>query len=99
MLLGEALATSDLPGGVVNLLSGFRSELTEHFGSHRSLIGIHASGISDDQRTTLRIGAGDNLKRVTVREDVDFFDDQSCEGPDWMDPFIEFKTIWHPSAV
>jgi len=99
MILGEAFATSDLPGGVVNLISGFRDELMEHFSSHRELIAIHAAGVTSEHRAMLRLGAADNLKRVTVRDDVDFFNDESCEGPDWMDPFIEFKTIWHPSAV
>ncbi len=99
MILSEAIATSDLPAGVINSLSGFRDELVEHFSSHRNLIGIHAAGISDEHRTQLRLGAADNLKRVTVREDVDFFDDQSCEGPGWIEPFVEFKTTWHPSAV
>jgi len=99
MILSEAIATSDLPGGVVNLLSGYRDELVEHFSSHRQLIAIHAAGVSDAHRTLLRLGAADNLKRVTIREDVDFFDDAQCEGPNWIDPFVEFKTIWHPSAV
>ncbi len=99
MILSEAIATSDLPGGIVNLLSGYRDELVEHFSSHRELIGIHASGVSDAHRTLLRLGSADNLKRVTIREDVDFFDDSQCEGPGWIDPFVEFKTIWHPSAV
>jgi acyl-CoA reductase-like NAD-dependent aldehyde dehydrogenase len=99
MILAEALATSDLPAGVVNLLSGYRGELVEHFSSHRELIAIHASGVNDAHRTLLRLGAADNLKRVTVRDDVDFFDEAACEGPNWIDPFVEFKTIWHPSAV
>jgi acyl-CoA reductase-like NAD-dependent aldehyde dehydrogenase len=99
MVLAEAIATSDLPGGVINILTGFRDELVEHFSSHRGLIAIHASGVSDDHRTALRLGAADNLKRVTVRSGVDFFDASACEGPDWIDPFVEFKTIWHPSAV
>lgn len=99
MILAEAIATSDLPGGVVNLLSGYRDELMEHFSSHRGLIAIHAAGVSDEHRGLLRLGAADNLKRVTVREGIDFFDDASCEGPDWIDPFVEMKTIWHPNAV
>ena len=99
MILSEAIATSDLPGGIVNMLSGYRDELVEHFSSHRELIGIHAAGISDEHRTTLRLGAADNLKRVTIREDIDFYNDEACEGPNWIDPFVEFKTIWHPSAV
>ncbi len=99
LVLAEAIATSDLPGGVVNTLSGFREELAEHFSSHRGIIAIHGAGVTDGHRTLLRQGAADNLKRVCVREETDFFDESACEGPDWLDPFVEFKTIWHPSAV
>jgi len=98
MVLAEALATSDLPGGVVNTLTGFKSELVEHFATHRGIIAIHAAGVDDEQRTALRLGAADNFKRVTIREGVDFSDDASCEGIGWIEPFVEFKTIWHPSA-
>ncbi|MCA9304328.1 MAG: aldehyde dehydrogenase family protein [Phycisphaerales bacterium] len=98
MVLAEALATSDLPGGVVNTLTGFRGELVEHFASHRGIIAIHAAGVDDDQRTSLRLGAADNFKRVTIREGVDFSDEAACEGIGWIEPFVEFKTIWHPSA-
>lgn len=99
MVLAEALATSDLPPGVVNILTGFRDELCPHFASHRGLIALHAAGLSDDQRTTLRLGSAENLKRVTIHEGVDFADDGACEGPAWLTPFVEFKTIWHPSGV
>jgi len=99
LVLAEAVATSDLPAGVVNTLSGFRDELVEHFAAHRGINAIHAAGVSDEHRAMLRLGAADNLKRVCVRDGVDFFDDQQCEGSDWIDPFVEFKTIWHPSAV
>lgn len=99
MVLAEALATSDLPPGVVNILTGFRDELCPHFASHRGLIALHAAGLSDGQRTSLRLGAAENLKRVTIHEGVDFTDDAACEGPAWLTPFVEFKTIWHPSGV
>jgi acyl-CoA reductase-like NAD-dependent aldehyde dehydrogenase len=99
MVLAEALATSDLPAGVVNILTGFRDELAPHFASHRGLIALHAAGVSDTQATALRLGAAENLKRVTIREGVDFADDAECEGPRWLEPFVEFKTVWHPSAV
>lgn len=99
LILAEAIATSDLPGGIVNTLSGFRDELVEHYSSHREIDAIHAAGISDEHRTLLREGSADNLKRVHVHGDVDFFDEDACESPAWIDPFVEFKTIWHPSAV
>jgi acyl-CoA reductase-like NAD-dependent aldehyde dehydrogenase len=100
MILAEAMATSDLPGGVVNLLTGFRHELVPYYSGHREIIAVHAGGVSDAQRTELREGAAVNMKRVTIREpDLDYFDDGVCSGPSWLDPFVEFKTIWHPSAV
>ncbi len=99
LVLAEAIATSDLPGGVINTLSGFRDELIEHFSSHRGINAIHGADVSAEHRTLLRAGSADNLKRVCVHGDVDFFDEGSYEGPGWIDPFVEFKTIWHPSAV
>ncbi len=98
MVLAEAMATSDLPGGVVNTITGFRDELVEHFATHRGIIAIHAAGISADHRTALREGSADNFKRVTIRDDVPFADDTQCEGVGWIEPFVELKTIWHPSA-
>lgn len=100
MILAEALATSDLPPGVVNTLTGFRDELAPHTASHHEIIAVHAAGLSESQRTTLREGAAENLKRVTTHPDtLDFTSDEHCESPSWIDPFVEFKTIWHPSAV
>jgi acyl-CoA reductase-like NAD-dependent aldehyde dehydrogenase len=99
MVLAEALATSDLPGGVVNILTGFRDELCPHLAEHRGVIAIHAGGLSDDQRSTLRLGSANNMKRVTIREKLNYDSEEACEGPRWLEPFVEFKTIWHPSAV
>jgi acyl-CoA reductase-like NAD-dependent aldehyde dehydrogenase len=99
MVLAEALATSDLPGGVVNTLTGFRDELCPHVASHRAIIAVHAGGVSDAQRTHLRQGAAENLKRVTIRDNVNYASEAACEGPRWLEPFVEFKTIWHPSAT
>lgn len=100
MVLAEALATSDLPGGVVNLITGFREELIPHLATHREVIGIHAGSVSDEHRAVLREGAAVNMKRVTIHDDsLDYFDASQGQGPAWIDPFVEFKTIWHPSAV
>lgn len=99
LVLAEALATSDLPGGVVNVLSGFRHELAEHYSSHREIDALHAAGLSGEHRAMLRAGSAENLKRVHVHGETDFFDNDACESPAWIDPFVEFKTIWHPSAV
>ncbi len=98
-ILAEAIATSDMPAGVINILTGFRDELTPHFANHREIAAIHAAGVTAEQRKTLDLGAAENLKRVTVRDAIDWFDDNTCESPNWIEPFVEYKTIWHPSSA
>ncbi|MDX1570599.1 MAG: aldehyde dehydrogenase family protein [Xanthomonadales bacterium] len=99
-VLGEVCATSDVPSGVVNLLSGERQELVEVLARHRDVQGIHAAGMGTEARATLEAGAGENMKRVTVRNlsGKDWYDDSECHSPYWIEPFVEYKTIWHPSA-
>lgn len=99
MVLAEAIATSDLPAGVVNLLSGTRQELVPHFASHRGIQALHAGGLEPEHATALRAGAAENLKRVVIRDPFDPDDAETCESPWWVEPFLETKTIWHPSAV
>jgi len=97
ILLGEMLATSDLPGGVVNLLTGFRKEMVPTFATHRHLRGV--GGVANaEERKTIQFGAADSVKRVkleAVEEKRDWFADkaQSLYAiRDW----VEFKTTWHP---
>jgi acyl-CoA reductase-like NAD-dependent aldehyde dehydrogenase len=98
-VLGEVLATSDVPAGVVNLLTGLREELAPVFAGHRDIDAIHAGGVGEAAAGVLRAGAAENVKRVTVREDVDWLDAPACESAWWIEPLIEFKTVWHSSAV
>lgn len=97
-LLGEACATCDLPAGVLNILTGERGELLPHVSSHREIDAVHGAGLSREQTTLLREGCAENLKRVTIQKGVDWFDDEACESPWWIEPFVEFKTVWHPSS-
>lgn len=92
-VFAEALATSDLPGGIVNILTGQREELLSHFASHREINGLSAAGLSGDERKTLESGVAENLKRVRVAEHPPTADPWAIE------PFIEIKTIWHPSSA
>lgn len=95
ILLGEMLATSDLPGGVVNLLTGFREELIPTFATHAHLRGISAVASGDD-RKTLRLGAADSVKRVSFLDaEIDWYADTSQDLYAIRD-FVEFKTTWHP---
>ena len=100
-IFGEVCATSDVPAGVINLLTGKRPELLEVMAGHRDVDGISAAGCSKAERTILELGAAENLKRVTV-ESIKGKDWYSCEkmnAPYRIQPFVEMKTIWHPSGA
>jgi len=97
ILLGEMLATSDLPGGVVNVLTGFRKELVPTFATHAHLRGLSAA-VGAGDRTALQLGAAESVKRVHFAE--------AAEPAGWLADeaqslyairdFLEFKTTWHP---
>jgi aldehyde dehydrogenase (NAD+) len=97
ILLGEMLATSDLPGGVVNLLTGFRKEMIATFATHTHLRAISAV-VNAEERKALALGAADSVKRTQLRKaegNYDWFaaDAQSLEA---IRETLEFKTTWHP---
>ena len=97
ILLGEMLATSDLPGGVVNLLTGLHSELVPTFATHEHLRAI--SGVAnDDERKQLKLGAAESVKRVRLRKAEDAVDwfAEDAQGLYEIRDFVEFKTTWHP---
>jgi hypothetical protein len=85
--LAEAIATSDLPGGVVNLLTGFRSELAPILAAHMDVNAIDVTG-AGDETTELEVLAADNVKRV-VRAG-------SEQSPWEISALLELKTVWHP---
>jgi len=89
--LAEVLATSDVPGGVVNLLTGFRSELASVLASHMDVNALDVTGADGDIPELERLAA-DNVKRI-VRGSVE---DQS---PWEIAGFLELKTVWHPMGV
>lgn len=103
VVFAEVVATSDIPPGVVNILTGVREELVPQIASHRGIDAVHAAGLSPDHAAALRAGSAQNLKRVTVREapatPAQWLDADSCHSPWWIEPFLEMKTIWHPSAT
>ncbi len=98
-VLGEVMATSDVPAGVVNLLTGERAELVPVISGHRDIDAVHAAGVPGELPRILREGVAENIKRVCVREDVDWYDAAACQSPWWIEPLVEMKTMWHPSAV
>ncbi|MDQ6738583.1 MAG: aldehyde dehydrogenase family protein [Gemmatimonadota bacterium] len=93
--LGEMLATSDLPGGVVNILTGYRRELIPTFATHTHIRGVDAVASGDDA-TSLRKGAADSVKRVKVRQPDTDWTAPANESVYEIRNFVEFKTVWHP---
>jgi acyl-CoA reductase-like NAD-dependent aldehyde dehydrogenase len=89
--LAEALATSDVPGGVVNLLTGYRTELAPWLASHMDVNAIDLTG-ADGLRADLEVAAAENVKRVVVGR----ADGQSLTD---IASFLELKTVWHPIGV
>jgi acyl-CoA reductase-like NAD-dependent aldehyde dehydrogenase len=90
LCLGEVLATGDVPAGVVNLLSGFRSELVPWLAAHMDVNAVDAAGCGDEELAAVEEAAAGNVKRVIRPEGRDGL------GPHAAAAFMEFKTAWHP---
>jgi acyl-CoA reductase-like NAD-dependent aldehyde dehydrogenase len=91
--LAEVLATSDLPGGAVNLLTGFTAELAGWLAGHRDVNAIDLSGVPSAERAALQLAATENVKRVYAPSSSDW----SAEpGTSRLNAFVETKTVWHP---
>ncbi|MCD6638394.1 MAG: aldehyde dehydrogenase family protein [Nocardioides sp.] len=96
--LGEVMATSDLPGGVVNVLTGHQAEIAPWLASHMDVNGIDLTGVTDvELATELEAAAAENLKRVRrPSPDEDWLAEPGLER---MTAFQETKTVWHPIGV
>ncbi len=103
--LAEVLATSDVPGGVVNILTGHRSELVPPLAAHADVDAVDGWGIPDDLRKAAEEAAADSVKRVARRPRgvtdarFDWLDDRATERPEWIAAFLEMKTVWHPIGL
>jgi acyl-CoA reductase-like NAD-dependent aldehyde dehydrogenase len=94
--LAEVLATSDLPGGVVNLLTGHRAELAPWLASHLDVNALDLAGASADLTVACERAAAENLKRVLRPAGSDWTADP---GLTRMKAFLETKTVWHPIGL
>ncbi|WP_432072021.1 aldehyde dehydrogenase family protein [Streptomyces wuyuanensis] len=93
--LGEVLATSDLPGGVVNILSGRTAEISAPLAAHQDVNAIDLTGADAQLAKELEVAAADNLKRVLRPRAEDWTADP---GTDRLTSFLETKTVWHPTG-
>ncbi|MEV4890345.1 aldehyde dehydrogenase family protein [Nonomuraea sp. NPDC055795] len=95
--LAEVLATSDLPGGVVNLLTGHQSELAPWLAAHMDVNGLDLGGVEDpDLALKCEQEAAENLKRVFRPAAEDWSPDPALSR---MTRFLETKTVWHPVGI
>ncbi|MEV8032553.1 aldehyde dehydrogenase family protein [Streptomyces sp. NPDC086182] len=93
--LGEVLATSDVPGGVVNILSGRTAEIAAPLAAHQDVNAIDLAGADEVLAKELEIAAADNLKRVLRPQAVDYV---RTPGTERLTAFLETKTVWHPTG-
>jgi acyl-CoA reductase-like NAD-dependent aldehyde dehydrogenase len=101
----EVLATSDVPGGVVNVLTGLRTELVPVLAAHEDVDGLDVWGVPEELRRDTEIAAAESVKRLSRRpRDVadtrfDWLDERASQRPEWIAAFLEMKTVWHPIGV
>ena len=98
---GEVLATSDVPGGVVNILSGKKDELLPHLAKHMDVNAIdYRDGDEATEESLIDLGA-ENVKRVKLskRKTRASWLGDKAQGPEQIEKFVEMKTVWHPVGV
>ncbi|MCU0863111.1 MAG: aldehyde dehydrogenase family protein [Planctomycetes bacterium] len=97
LALGEVCASSDIPAGAINLLSGLRSELAPQFAAHRDIDALLIAGAPD---AALTAAAADNCKRVRYCDlpTADWTQAGKLRSLQFVEPFVELKTLWHPVA-
>jgi acyl-CoA reductase-like NAD-dependent aldehyde dehydrogenase len=97
LALGEVAASSDVPAGALNLLSGPRRELAQHLAAHRDVDGLLVAGAPDRD---LSQAAADSTKRVRYADlsPADWRSAEAVRGLSFVEPFVETKTLWHPVA-
>jgi len=100
LTLSEIIATSDLPGGVVNMLAGDRAELAPHFASHMDVNAIVDGSGDEEIGRALQRGGALNVKRY-FRRDLAAADwaTAEAENPYWILDTVEMKTAWHPIGL
>ena len=102
LTLGEVLATSDVPGGVVNLLSGLKPELVPVLAAHEDVDGLDVWGVPSELRVATEEAAADSVKRLgrrpstAVERAFDWSNDRLAQRPEWIAAFLDMKTVWHP---
>ena len=95
--LGEVLATSDVPAGVVNILTGKAAEIAPHLAAHAEVNAIDVTGADGELRTELERSAAQTVKRIYRPKGRPDF--SAVPGTARLRAFLEIKTVWHPTGA
>ena len=101
----EVLATSDVPAGVINVITGRKLELVPILAAHEDVDALDVWGVPDDLRVDVELAAAESVKRVLRRPAgatdarFDWLDDRASERPEWIAAYLEMKTVWHPIGL
>jgi len=93
----EVVATSDVPGGVINMLTGNTAELGPHLAAHADVNALDLTGADPELRTTLEQAAAETVKRVYYPRGTPDF--AAAPGLARLRAFVEIKTVWHPTGA
>jgi len=91
MSFAEVIATSDVPSGVINILTGKSTELAPWFASHMDIDGLDITGLDAKLITEIKVAGAQNLKRIHSFKEV--------AAPGRILAFMESKTVWHPIGI
>ena len=101
--LGEVLATSDVPAGVINILTGLRTELVPTLAAHMDVNALDTWGVPREMREQVEVSAMENVKRISRpprdSDGFDWLDDARAQRPEWIARYLEMKTVWHPIGI
>ena len=99
--MGEVFQTSDVPGGVINLISGLKSELVPWLAAHMDVNAIDTTGVASDAILAVQKTAAENVKRVVHFDgaSIGWDDRRLSQSPSAIFDFQESKTVWHPIGM
>jgi acyl-CoA reductase-like NAD-dependent aldehyde dehydrogenase len=98
--LAEVLATSDVPGGVINILTGFADELVPWLAGHMDVNAIDITGVVGEQRAEVERLCAQNVKRIVRAQDHESdWLAETAQSPYAVTAFMEMKTVWHPMGA
>lgn len=101
LTFAEVLVASDLPPGVINIITQYENEIVDHLVKHMDVNLIDYVGNNQELIEKIIEGASLNVKRIKMKDMKyqDFYDDEKSEGLYWIEKFVEIKTVWIPQSI